>query len=256
MVATDRRHGFETPDAADRERLGRIASLRQSPDPRALLVARRLASCERGARCLSPACPYCGGRTRIWFYAEIARLFDLRGSAAAANLQLITLVHEDWIHSKSELHSFDPQVLIDRVRHQFLRAGIPDVSMFGAVHGEFDEQRTYWQPHLHLVAADMRRVHLDLIRNRYYRPSPRVDRPMVVQPVINPARQISYLYKSYWPMKIRYVTASGEKRSTFRRIPEPYHTQYLIKLDQFDLLGFILLIGFRRYGNTLRRTLS
>ena len=28
-------------------------------------------------------------------YAEIARLFDLRGSAAAANLQLITLVHEN-----------------------------------------------------------------------------------------------------------------------------------------------------------------
>jgi hypothetical protein len=76
---------------------------------------------------------------------------------------------------------------------------------------------------------------------------------MVVQPVDYPARQISYLYKSYWPMRIRYIDAFGQKQSTFRRIPEPYHSQYLIMLDQVNLLDLVLLIGVRRYGNTLQR---
>ena len=76
---------------------------------------------------------------------------------------------------------------------------------------------------------------------------------MVLQPINNPDRQISYLLKSYWPMKIRYTNTLGQKKSTFQRIPEPYHTQYLIMLDQFDLLDFLLLIGVRRYGSTLQR---
>src|SRR5258708_1420905 len=239
MVTMDGRHGFETPAAADRERLGRIASLRESPDPRALVVARRLAECTREARCLSPACSFCVGRTRIWFYAEIAGLLNLQGSTTGADLKLITLVHEDWIHSKSALLDFDPKVLIDRVRHQFIRVGITGVSVLGAVHGEFDEQRGYWQPHLHLVTKGIGQTHLDLIREKHYRRSSLIDRPMVVQPVINPPQQISYLLKSYWPMKVRYIAIDGQKRSTFWRIREPYHTQYLIVLDQFNLLDFI-----------------
>jgi hypothetical protein len=252
MVATDRRHGFETPDAAHRERLGRIATLRQSPDPRALIVADRLASCDRDARCLSPACSICVGRTRIWIYGEIARLWNLRGTTAAADLHVITLVHEDWTRSKSALQDFDPGVLVGRVRHQFRRAGITGVTVLGAVHGEFDKRRGYWQPHLHLAARGMRQADLNLLRQRHYRRSSRIDRPMVVQSVDYPARQISYLYKSYWPMRVRYIDAFGEEKSTFRRIPEPYHSQYLIMLNQVNLLDLMLLIGVRRSGNTLQ----
>jgi hypothetical protein len=99
----------------------------------------------------------------------------------------------------------------------------------------------------------MRQADLNLLRHRHYRRSSHIDRPMVVQPVDYPARQISYLYKSYWPMRIRYIDAFGQKQSTFRRIPEPYHSQYLIMLDQVNLLDLVLLIGVRRYGNTLQR---
>jgi hypothetical protein len=254
MVPTDGCHGFETPAAANRERLRRVAVLRRSPDPRAAVFADRLANCDRGARCLSPACSYCVGRTRIWFYAEIARLFNLRGSTAATNLQLITLVHEDWIRPQSALHDFDPRVLIDRVRHQFFRAGITSATVLGAVHGEFDQKRNYWQPHLHLVVSGMQQAQLNLFRQRHYQRSVHVYHPMVVQSVVNPPRQLSYLLKSYWPLRMRYIDAFGEERSNFQRIMEPYHTQYLTILDQFKLLDFIFLIGVRHYGHTLRRT--
>lgn len=252
LMAAGSRHGFETRAAANRERLVRIELLRQSRDPGAHFLAQRLASCERGAECLSAACPVCVGGTRIWFYAEIARLFGIRGAAVAANLLLITLVHEDWIQPKSALLDFSPKVLIDRVRHQFRRAGMTGATVLGAVHGEFDEQREYWQPHLHLVARGAGQAHLNLLRQRHYQRSVHVRRPMVVQPIIHPARQLSYLLKSYWPMRLRYLDAFGEEMSTFRRLTEPYHSEYLIMLNQWNLLDLVLLIGVRRYGHALQ----
>lgn len=253
LMETDGRHAFETPAAADRERLFRIVFLRQSSDPRAVAVARRLEGCVRDARCLSPACPCCFGRTRIWFYGEIARILGIRGTGPVTSLKLITLVHEDWIRPKSAAtFDFCPKALIDCVRHQFRRAGIRGTTVLGAVHGEFAEQREYWQPHLHLVAEDVGQEHLNLLRQKHYQRSVHVPRPMVVQPIIHPARQLSYLLKSYWPMRVRYLDAFGEEMSTFHRLTEPYHSEYLIMLDQLNLLDLILLIGVRRYGHALQ----
>jgi hypothetical protein len=75
---------------------------------------------------------------------------------------------------------------------------------------------------------------------------------MLVQPLKNPAKQISYLFKSYWLMRIRYINVPGEENSAFRRIPEPYQTDYLVMLDRFSLLDFVLLIGVRRNGHVLK----
>jgi hypothetical protein len=253
MVTGNGRHGFETPAAADRERLSRIAALRRSPDPRAVVVAHRLANCERGARCLSPACSFCGGRTRIWLCGEIAKLLAVQRQAGRADIKLVTLVHEDWMIPPFDIMRFCPEALVDRVRHQFLRAGTTGATVIGAVHGEFDRVGHFWQPHLHLITKGISGKALTLIRQRHYRRTARIYRPMVVQPLRNPVRQVSYLLKSYWPMKVRYVDARGRKSSTFQRIPEPYHSAYLVMLDQFNLLDLILLIGVRRYGNILQR---
>jgi hypothetical protein len=103
------------------------------------------------------------------------------------------------------------------------------------------------------VAVSIGQADLNLLRQKHYRRSEHVPRPMFVQPVMHPARQISYLFKSYWPMRVRHVGVLGDEKSTFRRISEPHHTEYLIALNQFNLYDSILLIGVRRYGSTLRR---
>jgi hypothetical protein len=76
---------------------------------------------------------------------------------------------------------------------------------------------------------------------------------MFVQPLKDSAEQISYLLKSYWPMRVRYTDLSGKEKSTFQRIPEPHQTAYLVMLDRFDLLDFILLIGVRRHRSVLKK---
>jgi hypothetical protein len=189
---------------------------------------------------------------RIWFYAEAVQLFNAHEPNAWSSLRVLTLVHEGWIIPDSQIACFNPTLLVDRVRHQFLRAETTGAIVIGAIHGEYDKQRQYWQPHLHLIAQGLSEKSEKLIRHRHYRPSAYVSRPMVVQPLENPARQVSYLLKSYWPMRIRYIDAYGEERSSFQRIAEPYQAAYLVMLNRFNLLDFVLLIGVRRNGHVLK----
>ena len=252
LISVDANGGFESYAAADGERVKRAARLARSSLPGAFSLAVRLSSCAHGARCLSPACPVCAGRVRIWFYGETAKVLGVQHPTLWAQLKLITLVNEGWIVPRSEIQCFSPKILVDRARHQFLRAGATGAIVIGAVHGEFDQTGQYWQPHLHLIAKGMSRASMRLLRQRHYRRSPRVYRPMVVQPLKNPEKQISYLLKSYWPMKVRYIDEEGCKRSTLQRIPEPFQSKYLMMLDQFNLLDLVFLVGVRRYGHALQ----
>jgi hypothetical protein len=252
LPTTDGKSGFESYAAAERERHHRIASLRKLRSREARETADRLEACAPGFRCLSPSCPVCAGRTRIWFYSEIARVLGVRSSTGTTNLELITLVHEDWILPTGRIADLNPMLLTDRVRHQLFRAGAGGAIVIGAVHGEFDQQRRYWQLHLHLAAKGLTTETIASMRLRHYRRSEHIYRPMVVQPLNDPERQISYLYKSYWPMRVRYLTTAGEEESEFRRIEEPQHSAYLVALNQFTLLDFVFLLGARRYGHALR----
>ena len=243
--------GFESYAAAERERSRRVASLRRHRSPLAAQTAERLSACAAGARCLSSACSTCVGPMRIWFYSEAAATLGIGRMIPQSTQQIITLVHEDWIVPKRQIVNFDPQVLIDRVRHQFSRAGVGSAIVIGAVHGEFDNQRQYWRPHLHLAARDLEQETILLLRQRHYQRSPLVYRPMVVQRLRDPAPQISYLLKSYWPLRERYIGLNGKEFSTFKRIPEPSHSQWLILQNQFNLFNFVFLLGARRQRHHL-----
>ncbi len=251
LRTTEGKGGFERRLAAKDERHLRIADLQRHPSLQAHKTVARLAGCGRGTPCLRPCCPECTGRMRIWFYAEVAQALGIEQTTAQSRSNIITLVHEDWILQRQQIMTFDPKVLIDRVRHQLLRAGGDGAIVIGAVHGEYDKQRQYWQPHLHLIVQDLDAPTISLLRNRHYQRTPLVYRPMVVQPLRDPPRQISYLLKSYWPMRERHARAGYQKSSTFRRIPEPLHSEYLMMQDQFNLLDFVFLLGVRRQGHRL-----
>lgn len=243
--------GFESYAAAERERNRRVNALRRHPAPLAAQTAERLAACAAGARCLSPSCSTCVGRLRIWFYSEVAQALPIQQTTAQSALKMITLVNEDWILRRQQILNFNPKVLIDRVRHQFVRAGGNQAIVIGAVHGEYDRRQQYWQPHLHLVAKDLDTATISLLRRRHYQRTSLIYRPMVVQPLNDPAPQVSYLLKSFWPLRERYVQKGSQKSSTFRRIPEPLHSECLMMHDQFNLLDFVFLLGVRRQGHHL-----
>lgn len=249
---TEDKEGFEHLADADKERLLRVASLCLGKDAAAKHASSRLAGCQRGTRCLSPGCPVCVGRLRIWLVGEMLALWPI-GAPPPRDLAFVTLVHEQWLLPPDAIGRLTPRRLVDRVRHQFLRAGLAGVTAVGAVHGTFDQTREHWQPHVHLVVEGASRDALARLRKRHYRRTGSVYRPMLVQPVNDAVRQFSYVLKSYWPMSFQFTDETGAKRRGYRRINEPHHAHLLAALDRFTLSDSLLLLGVRRYGHELRR---
>lgn len=254
--------GFETAAAANTERRLQINRLRRSTVPGADRLADKLESCRQGRRCLSGACPVCVGRTRIWLIAEMLRHWPIHGGGTKARarsncshsaLMAITLIRKTWIYPAGSLYQAEPKKLIDEVRHQFHRNGAGDAVVIGGLHGDFNAEDNYWQLHIHIIVSGANERTLNQLRKKHYQRTRQVYRPMKVDPVNDPVRQFSYVLKSYWPQKVRFIGRSNRMSGSKRRLDEPHHTEHLMWLDQFGLLDLLLLVGVRRYGNELRR---
>ena len=113
-----------------------------------------------------------------------------------------------------------------------------------------------WQPHFHFVAPAALKPTLDELRDRFYPKSDRVYSPVLTQPLNDPARQVSYCVKSYWPQKARYLDGAGKERTSPRRLDKALHVDWLVWRDQFPLADFLFLHGVRRYGGELRKPKS
>jgi hypothetical protein len=223
----DHPKGEESYTRAYRERHRRIADLRKNASSPACELASTLTQCAIATRCLSAACPICFERARIWFCAQAAQILGVDHAKLRSKVTIITLVSEDWRLPRGRIREFTPKPMLDQVRHQLLRVGAKGAVVLGAVHGEYDQSR-----------------------------DSHVYRPMVTQRLNAPERQISYLFKSYWPMRVRFIGPHGRSVSAFQRIPGPLHSAYLTMLDRSRLLDFLFLFGVRRYGHELRRNSS
>jgi hypothetical protein len=223
-------------------------------DPKRILMARlwrKLKRCRRDGHCHSPACPVCMRSERsFWINSMVAHLGGMVKDIAS--LSAVTLVHEDWEIPAGKLHTFKPRVLLDRVRKQLHRAKFRGAAI-GKIDFDFVPDRMTWGIHLHFVAAGLTPKVEDRLRE-YYEPSESVGTPMMVKEVDDLAGAVSYALKSFPKYRVRFRDAQGRMNtpSKRRRVPEPYHTEYLLAVDQFPPSALMLVIGVKRYGDGLR----
>jgi hypothetical protein len=76
------------------------------------------------------------------------------------------------------------------------------------------------------------------------------------KPLFNLPDPLAYLVQSFWPSRPVYISDDGKRRRVRekRRIPEPYHSQVLLWLDQWRLVDLTLMIGLRVTKSGLIRT--
>lgn len=135
------------------------------------------------------------------------------------------------------------------------------------IHGEFEPKREVFVIHVHGVAfGDMIGVVDKLRKRRKYRrvigndiDMVPIRRPvrMTRRPITNRLRTFSYLFKSYWPSRWRgAMKANGKfpRSGRAQRIPEPFHSKYLLWLDQYRPQDLALMIGMKATKNGLLRT--
>ncbi len=240
--------GFETVGAAEAERDLRVRHLRMAGAIEHGRLADKLEAYAPEARCRSAACPICCRRLRMWFIGAVLEILSEIPDPIVA-----TLIPGGRAVPTGNLRDFLPKRFGDMLRQQLRRTGAENHIVGGGVDGEYDEMHQLWQPHFHLIAPAALGSTFDEMRGRFYPRSDRVCRPVLKQPVNDPAKQVSYCVKSYWPQKVRYLDGAGKKRTSPRRLDNALHADWLAWRDQFPLTDFLFLHGVRRYGGELQK---
>jgi hypothetical protein len=179
-------------------------------------------------------------------------LWQLMHSRMEERISSFTIVPRCGLIAAEDLSEFEPRRFLEAFRLDLYRSGARDVGgyLFAAIHGEFDPESERFQLHLHGLAAGRMRHVIDQLRRRPKYRANQVDgaaRPVrrSHRPLHSTSYALTYLIQSWWPARRIGEVGDGEiRRSRGRqRIPEPFHSQYLLWLDRQRLSDLTLLFG-------------
>lgn len=176
------------------------------------------------------------------------------------------IIKPGWACDFADLHNLNPNRLLAEFRADVLRvlpantkngfrnglAPTPGDFIFAGIHGEFDPLALRYQSHLHVGGSGVYVEAIDRVRKlKGYCPTVTVRNPVRIKRTIyDLPGAITYLVKSYWPQRpFLPLGANGALKRprghNAQRINEPYHTDYLLWLDQWTLSDIVLLMGVR-----------
>ena len=166
-----------------------------------------------------------------------------------------TLVSKDWQVPADQLDDVAPREPLNSIRSDLNRQGASSAE--GAIlmvhDGEFEPNRKIYSQHFHGITVGREMIQcIDSLRGlAKYRPVDAsaavagIKRPVRIsrEPLQNLPQPLTYLLKSYWPCRWAPVDEEQPKERRKRRIPEPYHSQLLMWLDQWRLSDLTLMMG-------------
>jgi hypothetical protein len=234
-----RRQRFETlADArarrdAELERFEQIAELTD--------VADRLLGCTAESRCAGVSCPICGARFRRWLTGQALR------QQQDLDLLVITIALE--VVPSKKLRSVDLRTLKRRAAQRIRRAAPSAKFVLGGLEAEYMQDDDSFLIHAHLLVPPLPRVELTALRSAFADID--VTRAVKVQPLRDPAAQLSYMLK--FTTFYRPGSQKGSRRPT--AIPLPDHALKRLTLwrARHEFLDFVFMMGFRRIGGDLVR---
>jgi hypothetical protein len=198
-----------TAEFAYHERLKRIKFLRKhsNPDPKTLLVADRLETCEPNQRCLSGACPECGRLFQRWFVRRSRKFIAKDISRPEHELVAVSIVPSDFLRRPGYLSALNIRNFIRREKVKFKNAGV-DVAL-GGIDFSFNEDREqkylpFWSPHFYLITSTKHRKMLRKKLRRLFSKAKEIPRPVKFSPFRNKARRRSYALKMNFKRRIGY----------------------------------------------------
>jgi len=246
------------------ERLRRIKFLRKPSNahPDALIVAKRLESCEPKHRCLSGACPECGRLLQRWFVRRskkfIAEYIDNEGRELVA----INIVPCIPMAQPEQLHSVDIVNLQRRLKYALDAVGIS--AAIGGIDFSFNEDREgkyppFWCPHFYLITSTEDKKALGKRLRRIFLKMEEIPRPVRISPFENIARRRSYALKMNFSRRIgdhEVKNQNGKNRScrnTSRdKLRAAERLELFIYLDKIDLANRVIFWGAKPVVNSSR----
>ena len=175
-------------------------------------------------------------------------LWKLHNETIQWNPTTFTIAARKWEIPANELINLVATKLVAELHSDLNRAGAAKATGYfiGFIHSEFCEYSNIYRFHFHgMVAGGMTGV-IDNLRKRKKYKSPKGQRTSIKiarQKLTDLPSPLSYLLKSYWPGIYLGEELEGKRPQKPRRIAEPFHSEALLWLDQWNLEDITLLKG-------------
>jgi hypothetical protein len=237
--------GFETISQVKEEREHRIDIL-QGGEEEHWYLAEILDACQIGLHCGSGACPVCRRLLRRWLFSEMMRIFE-----EGSNAMWVHIVPMGWAMTTTEMKSFSPKTMGDRLRQQLRREGFGGV-IVGGIENDYHAELDLWLPHFHLVVSGSSREQMLKVRERFYRgykeyrDGRRHIAIKIYDNISDPVEQFSYIYKGFWKRKDRRVRGRGFELKRDELLAA------LLTQGYWNVTQWLFMMGVRRRGGWLR----
>ncbi|WP_174274575.1 hypothetical protein [Sphingomonas bacterium] len=238
---TTRRHGLERfacwNDAAPTE----VAQAR--------ILAKSLSEQDYFDPVCSPANPLFTFLSRGQIIPHVLQQAEFLG---AEKVTVATLIPRHGLMTPDELMAVTAAELKAALRSALNRAGAAQAKgwLLAGLHGSFDLATKLYQLHWHLVVAGGMIDVVDALRNQQqYRssrdePDGKVFQRVMIRrkPITDMARALTYIMQGFWPCRWVGTTEDGDltRLSRRRRIPEPYHSRWLLWMHRQNLSNLML----------------
>jgi hypothetical protein len=270
--------GERTREDDDSERCKRIKLLRKyrQTEPTALIVAKRLKTCEYGSRCLSGACPECGHLLQRWFVRHSKRFISKYIENFDGDLIALSLVPVNSTARFGTLHSVSIGNCQRRLKYA-LQATNFEVTL-GGIDFSLNEDRKgkykqFWGPHYYLITSTQNKNKLIKVLRPFFRKMTKIPRPVKVTPFENKASRRSYALKTiffrrvgYDEIKMRNGTMRQCRNTSRDKLRSKERLELFMYLNKIGLAARVIFFGAmpisdssgvyiarRRSGKTQRR---
>ncbi len=167
-----------------------------------------------------------------------------------SQVSVYTLVASKWSFSDAALAQFEPKKLLAKIMARLDDAGLAGFSGWCIcfVDNERDPTMGRFQPHIHVLVVGEKRNAFERLRElgmfKGGKGAP-IRSPIVENPVLNLARQISYLWKIYCPERPSFASETGGKRRNQKphRLSAGLHEQMLLLLASSRFADVVRLHG-------------
>lgn len=254
---------FETEPAMHEERRTRLDDLIRSSEPGADDLAGELDYGEDQPPAASLADPVFMMLVRLVLANYLINSM-LRARRDGLRVRFFTIVIPQHVYSAAMLAGVRPRKLTKWL-WRLIRDHLPADAkgwVYAQIHAEYEPTTGKFVLHFHGVAAGdyvavlngpvraaLRRLLPSKPARSPSRPELHVRVPLQMKKPGDYPRQVAYVLQSWWPSRPLLLTPKGWTRTRpKRRIPEPFHSQYLLWLHRWTVSDMRLRMGMGNGG--------
>ncbi|TPK86991.1 hypothetical protein FJ936_06485 [Mesorhizobium sp. B2-4-13] len=175
----------------------------------------------------------------------IGALLDAVEDIPHNDLNVVTVINRHWHLDPAALDRASAKSIKGEFRTHLGRAGILARKglLVGFLHGEFEPTSRTYQLHWHLVTTrEKAQAIRPALRGRWgYERTSTGAAPIKSQSVNHRRKQLSYLFKAFWPQKaVIDINGKKKRRREGTRIDLPHHNQVLAWLHKQNLVDVMI----------------